>query len=134
MDLIAGFPEESRENFEETYAVLKNTPWTRIHVFPYSPRPGALSARKSGLERSEILKRASVFRRLSDSRYRREMKKQIGTVKKVLLFKKDRERGLSRDYWNVCMPKTPSPSEEIPVIIKGMTEKALLGSLVSYTC
>lgn len=130
MDLIAGFPEESRKNFEETYSVLKNTPWTRIHVFPYSPRPGTLSARKSGLDRSEILKRASFFRRLSDSRYKREMEKQIGTIKKVLLFKKDKKRGLSRDYWNVHIPTASSPSEEIPVIIQGLREKALAGSPV----
>lgn len=131
MDLIAGFPSESQENFEETYEVLRDTPWTRIHVFPYSPRPGTLSARKSGWERAEILKRASFFRRLSISRYRQEMKKQIGTRKKVLLFKKDKEKGLSRDYWNVRIPKISSSSEEIPVIIKGLTEKALLGSFIS---
>ena len=133
MDLIAGFPEESQENFEETYEVLKNTPWTRIHVFPYSPRPGTLSARKSGLERSEILKRASFFRRLSNSRYRQEMKKQIGTIKKVLLFKKNKDRGLSRDYWNVHIPKTFSSSEEVSVVIKDMSETALLGSDILLT-
>ena len=130
MDLIAGFPSESQESFEETYEVLKNTPWTRIHVFPYSPRPGTFSARKSGLERAEILKRAAFFRRLSASRYKQEMKKQIGTKKNVLLFKKNRQKGLSRDYWNVHIPEISQP-EEVSVIINGVRDQALLGSFIS---
>jgi len=40
MDIIAGFPDESDEEFEDTFQRLKGTPWTRMHVFPYSERPG----------------------------------------------------------------------------------------------
>ena len=38
MDLIAGFAGESQKQFEDTYLRLKNWPWTKIHVFPYSSR------------------------------------------------------------------------------------------------
>ena len=128
--MIAGFPSETQVDFEETYQVLKDTPWTRIHVFPYSPRPGTLALRETGLSHSEILKRAAFFRRLSHFRYQQEKVKQVGSRKKVLLFKKEKDKGLSRDYWNVQIPET-SFSEEVSVIIKGVTDKALQGSLVS---
>ena len=132
IDLIAGFPSETQADFEETYSVLKETPWTKIHVFPYSPRPGTFSVRQKGLSRAEILKRASFFRRLSDFRYKQAMKQQIGTQKKVLLFKINNQKGLSRDYWNVHInEETASLSGEVSVIIKGTTEKALTGSLSS---
>ena len=131
MDLIAGFPSETQTDFEETYAVLKETPWTKIHVFPYSPRPGTFSIRHKGLPRPEILKRASFFRRLSDFRYKRKTQQQVGTKKKVLLFKTDNQKGLSRDYWNVHINEKPSSlSGEVSVIINGTTEKALAGTLI----
>ena len=38
MDLIAGFADESQAQFEDTYLRLKDWPWTKLHVFPYSPR------------------------------------------------------------------------------------------------
>jgi len=38
MDLITGFPTESLKDFEEAYSLLKNHPWTNMHVFPYSSR------------------------------------------------------------------------------------------------
>ena len=46
MDIIAGFPSESQKDFEESYELLKDQPWTNMHVFPYSPRKGTYSAFK----------------------------------------------------------------------------------------
>lgn len=38
MDIITGFPGETNEEFEWSYETLKQLPWTRLHVFPYSER------------------------------------------------------------------------------------------------
>ncbi len=43
-DLIAGFPGETRDDFEETVRFLGDVPLDYLHVFPYSPRPGTESA------------------------------------------------------------------------------------------
>lgn len=40
MDVITGFPGESKEDFSWTCKVLEELPWTRLHVFPYSEREG----------------------------------------------------------------------------------------------
>ena len=132
MDLIAGFPAETSLHFEETYRVLKNNPWTRIHVFPYSPRPGTLSSKSSGFSREEILKRALFFRRLSDFRYKGAAKKQMGTQKRVLPFKTKPQKGLSRDYWKVHIHKNQL-TKEIPVIIKGISGTELKGEPIPAT-
>lgn len=43
-DVIIGFPDESEENFQETYDFIKRVGFMRLHVFPYSPRPHTLAA------------------------------------------------------------------------------------------
>jgi threonylcarbamoyladenosine tRNA methylthiotransferase MtaB len=45
MDVITGFPGETEEEFEWTYQALKELPWTRLHVFPYSERAGTPATR-----------------------------------------------------------------------------------------
>jgi len=44
-DVIVGFPGETEAEFEESYNFCRQMEFTRIHVFPYSPRPGTEAAR-----------------------------------------------------------------------------------------
>jgi threonylcarbamoyladenosine tRNA methylthiotransferase MtaB len=43
-DVIVGFPGESEAEFRETYDFCRQIRFARIHVFPYSPRPGTAAA------------------------------------------------------------------------------------------
>jgi threonylcarbamoyladenosine tRNA methylthiotransferase MtaB len=43
-DIIVGFPGESEEQFEESYQTCADLQFARIHVFPYSVRPGTEAA------------------------------------------------------------------------------------------
>lgn len=43
-DLITGFPEETEEEFEETLAFIRTCGFARMHIFPYSIRPGTPAA------------------------------------------------------------------------------------------
>ena len=45
-DVIVGFPEESDEEFEETYNFVKNIGFSQLHIFQYSKREGTLAAKK----------------------------------------------------------------------------------------
>ena len=116
MDLIAGFPSESQAQFEDTYESLCNSPWTRIHVFPYSERKGTWASRNllDQVTEPQRRKRAKQLRALSKERYEQVALQQIGSRKQVLLLqnKKGRQekreilyqQGLSRDYWSVQIP------------------------------
>ena len=44
-DVIVGFPGETEAEFEESYNFCRRMEFARIHVFPYSPRPGTEAAR-----------------------------------------------------------------------------------------
>ena len=122
MDVIVGFPSETQENFEETYALLKDQAWTNIHVFPYSPRKGTYASKYKPLPQTEIIKRASLLRHLSDTRFSKHIEKQKQTYKKVLLFKKNNEHSLSRDYWRVQVPPSSRTGEQ-EVFIKEIDKK-----------
>src|ERR1019366_3664572 len=44
-DVITGFPGETNEDHAATVALVRSLPFTYLHVFPYSARPGAAAAR-----------------------------------------------------------------------------------------
>ena len=93
MDIIAGFPTETEEMFLDTYETLVSLPWTRMHVFPYSERPGTRAAEMMNpkLVPWEVRKaRARRLRELSFDRVQKQMEKQIGTIKEGLLLKKNK--------------------------------------------
>ncbi|MCB0364548.1 MAG: tRNA (N(6)-L-threonylcarbamoyladenosine(37)-C(2))-methylthiotransferase MtaB [Bdellovibrionaceae bacterium] len=121
MDVIAGFPGETPEDFKETLDRLRALPWTRIHVFPYSERPGTYAARlPDRLQRAEIMARSKDLRELSSDRYACEALAQIGSLKKVLTLAGQGAQGLSRDYWPVQIEgPSLSPGQELSVRILG---------------
>ncbi len=47
-DLITGFPGETEAEFSETLAFLERCAFSRVHVFPYSVRPGTAAASMEG--------------------------------------------------------------------------------------
>lgn len=107
MDVIAGFPEESDQEFLDTLQRLKDSPWTRLHVFPYSARPNTYAARAFvAVESSKIKERAFRLRELSHERHVMHAIAQIGLQKKTLWLKHHDQsvvQGLARDYWSVIL-------------------------------
>lgn len=103
MDVIAGFPTETDEQFENTYKILAETPWTRLHVFPYSERQGTRAAVLPQISMMKRKQRAQRLRELSLHRLQSMALRQVGSRKKVLILNKFQpsHQGISRDYWNI---------------------------------
>ncbi len=65
-DVITGFPGETMGAFDRTREFLRAQGFSRLHVFPFSRRPGTLAATMAGqLPSREITERARVLRALS---------------------------------------------------------------------
>ena len=47
-DILTGFPGETEEEFSETESMIRKVGFSRIHVFPYSPRPDTPAADMPG--------------------------------------------------------------------------------------
>ena len=99
LDIIAGFPGESDEDFQSTYQRMAELPWTRLHVFPYSERPGTKALKiEPVVPVAARSLRAEQLRALSLSRYISRARAQVGTQKEALIL---RGQSLTPDYWNV---------------------------------
>jgi threonylcarbamoyladenosine tRNA methylthiotransferase MtaB len=55
-DVIAGFPGETEEEFQESLEYVREIGFGRLHVFSYSPRPGTAAAKMSGQIRGAVKK------------------------------------------------------------------------------
>ena len=127
MDVIAGFPGESEREFQVSLQRLMDLPWTRIHAFPYSPRPGTYAARQVNeqLNRGLIKQRAQQLRELSRIRFEQRALAQRGTTKQVLILK-DGLEGLSRDFWKIkfAKPLEGFEGQEVELRISGVEPDA----------
>ena len=104
IDVIAGFPGETAEEFADTYERLAKLPWSRLHVFPYSERPGTKAiALENSVPREQRSLRAQRLRDLSTERFTRLATAQIGQEKAALVLKTSGTASdtLTRDYWPV---------------------------------
>ncbi len=104
MDVIAGFPGETDEEFEDTYLRLTRLPWSRLHVFPYSERPGTKAINlENPVSRDKRALRAARLRELSTSRFVDQANLQVGLSKDALVLRAQGSSGetLTRDYWPV---------------------------------
>jgi threonylcarbamoyladenosine tRNA methylthiotransferase MtaB len=95
-DVIVGFPNEDEAAFRNTLATVEQAGITKVHVFPYSPRPGtatqAVDAVPAGVKRE----RSARLRALSDELSRRRWLARVGTIDRVLVDRPG--RGYADDY------------------------------------
>lgn len=115
MDVIAGFPSETEEQFENTYKRLAETPWTRLHVFPYSERSGTRAAIMSQVPHHVRKERAARLRELSLHRFQAEALKQVGNIHQTLILNKASKKaeGLTRNYWPVRLNLSEDKLKEL---------------------
>ena len=83
-DLIAGFPTETEEHFQNTLHLVEECGLTYLHVFPFSPRKGTPAARMPQVSRSEVKERAARLRSLGSKMLVRYLDGQRGALVDVL--------------------------------------------------
>ena len=86
-DLIAGFPTETDEMFENTLKLVDEAGLAFLHVFPFSPRPGTPAARMPQLQRPIIKARAARLREAGQAALQRHLAAQIGRTVSGLVEK-----------------------------------------------
>ncbi len=111
-DVMVGFPGETEEDFEESMEFVKKTAFSKIHVFPYSPRSGTKAATMpdqiNGSTKSE---RAARMTELGHELEREFLKSQVGKTVPVLFEKENCtsfHRGYSPNYTLVKIKREPS--------------------------
>jgi threonylcarbamoyladenosine tRNA methylthiotransferase MtaB len=77
-DLIAGFPTETDDMFENTLRSIDECDLTYLHVFPYSPRPGTPASRMPPVPGAVVKERAARLRQKGEEALRRFYQSWIG--------------------------------------------------------
>jgi threonylcarbamoyladenosine tRNA methylthiotransferase MtaB len=111
-DVIVGFPTEDEAAFERTLAAVDSAGITRVHVFPYSPRPGTVAADLGDrVAPAEKKRRSQVLRGRSELRSRLHRSARLGRPERVLIDKvADRQcSGYTADYTRCYLPPDAGP-------------------------
>ena len=84
-DIIAGFPTETDEMFENTLRIVDECGLTHLHVFPFSPRPGTPAARMPQLDRKVIKERAARLRIKGQEALLAHLRAEVGKKREILI-------------------------------------------------
>ncbi len=95
-DVIVGFPGEDEYAFGHTLELVERSGITKVHVFPYSPRPGTQTAEADSVPARVKKERSARLRALSDELCRRRWRSKVGTTDRVLVDRPG--RGYGDDY------------------------------------
>ena len=125
-DVIAGFPGESEDEFSETLRLVKALPFSDLHVFPFSRRPGTKAADLPDQVAAYVIKeRAEKLRKVAMEKKKLFLKRFVEKELRVLVQgyddKKGLCRGLSRNYITASFAgNSQMINREISVIANGM--------------
>ncbi|GAB5039293.1 tRNA (N(6)-L-threonylcarbamoyladenosine(37)-C(2))-methylthiotransferase MtaB [Bartonella henselae] len=86
-DLIAGFPTETEEMFQNSLSLVNDCHLTHLHVFPFSPREGTPAARMPQINRKIIKMRAERLRKAGDKAYQKHLFHLQNSQQKILVEK-----------------------------------------------
>jgi threonylcarbamoyladenosine tRNA methylthiotransferase MtaB len=123
-DIIAGFPTETEEMFENSLRLVEDCGLTWLHVFPYSARVGTPAARMPQMDRGIIKERAARLRALGGKRVSDHLMSRLGHVHNVLI--ENENMGRTEGFTEVKFT-TPQPVGKIvQAQIKGCSDTQLI--------
>ncbi|HFC00064.1 MAG TPA: hypothetical protein ENJ53_04595 [Phaeodactylibacter sp.] len=100
VDVMVGFPDETDDDFLETYRFLESLDVSYFHVFTYSERPNTLAAEMENVVPMEKRrKRNEMLRALSEKKKQDFYKQYLGRYRDVL-FEVHRDENLMTGFTN----------------------------------
>jgi threonylcarbamoyladenosine tRNA methylthiotransferase MtaB len=103
-DVIVGFPAEDEPAFENTLRAIEAAGITKVHVFPYSPRPGTRTAADDPVPADVKKERSARLRALSAESCRQRWLTKVGSEDVVLVDRPGRGYGDDYSPWLVDGP------------------------------
>ena len=123
-DIIAGFPTETDEMFENSLRFISEAGLTYIHAFPYSPRPGTPAARMPQVGKAIARQRAALLREAGEKQFAALCATRLGRTENVLVER----AGLGRTEQFIPVRVAGAEAGELlEVRIAGLSEDGLAG-------
>ncbi len=132
-DVMVGFPSETDEEFEQTRALIEALPFTYLHVFTYSSRPGTPSAEMpEQVPVSVARERNRILRGLVGEKKRAFLRSFVGReVEAITLTYFDGEytEALTDNYLKLLVHGSEEANRWLRLPVLGVTGEALLGGV-----
>jgi threonylcarbamoyladenosine tRNA methylthiotransferase MtaB len=123
-DVIAGFPGETDSDHAATLRFLASRPFTYLHVFSYSMRPGTKAATLANPVPGNVIKRrAREVRALAEQKSAAFRRSQLGRTLRVLTLRRDTDGdpqstpALSENYLTVRLPLALPPNQFLDAVL-----------------
>ena len=133
-DIIVGFPNETDEDFEQTYDFLKSIKFYKMHVFKYSQRKGTVAAKmKNQVSPEKKEERSKRLLKLSIDNEKDYLNEYVGKDVKVLFEEQDGEfvKGHTDNYIVVeAKGSEENLNKILTVHVEQSGEEKLVGILV----
>ena len=127
-DLIAGFPTETEEMFNNTIKLVEECNISFLHVFPFSPREGTPASRMPQLNREIIKKRAKILRELGNEQILKYYNKLENT--EINLIVESESRGRSDGFAKVNLNQDYGNGNLIKMLVTGSDSSGLSGNII----
>ena len=127
-DLIAGFPTETEEMFNNTIKLVEECNISFLHVFPFSPREGTAASRMPQLNREIIKKRAKILRELGNKQILKYYNKLENT--EINLIVESESRGRSDGFAKVNLNQDYGNGNLIKMLVTGSDSSGLSGNII----
>jgi threonylcarbamoyladenosine tRNA methylthiotransferase MtaB len=121
-DLIAGFPTETEQMFENSLALIDDAGLSYTHIFPFSPRKGTPAARMPQLRRDIVRERAARLRQRGEARHAWHLQSLVGSEQEILIEKD----GLGRTRCFAQAGISGTPGTFVHTRISGVQDNRLL--------
>ena len=109
-DVMAGFPGETEQDHAESLRFIESLPFTYLHIFPYSARPGTPAAESAEqVDGRRIHERVRELKSLIAAKRARFLHAQIGQSLSAVVLHKTQDgapAALSSNYLQVSLPGT----------------------------
>jgi threonylcarbamoyladenosine tRNA methylthiotransferase MtaB len=134
-DVMVGFPGETDEQFEETRAFIESLPFTYLHVFTYSSRPGTPSATMPEQVRGDVTRERNRILRELAARKKREFQEQfVGRELEAITltnFEDGRTEGLTDNYQKLWIEGRFESNRLLRVVVDEIEGEAVTGRVGS---
>ena len=129
-DVMVGFPGETAEDHAASAAFIASLPFTYLHVFPYSARPGTPAAAMANAVNGRVAhERGAELRTLVVEKRRAFLAAQVGCVLSAVTLDEtegDARVALTTNYLKVALPGSTIPDNRLVDVWIGRASDSML--------
>jgi threonylcarbamoyladenosine tRNA methylthiotransferase MtaB len=136
-DVMVGFPGETDALFEESFAFVAAQPFTYLHLFPFSPRPGTRAwqrAREYPLPPQVVTQRMARLRELIAGKNRSFRQSFVGCELPAVSLHSGQDapaRALTDNFLELQLIAKLGANQSVRAVVTGLTDTGLTGRLVA---